>query len=951
MTELRAAMARLQPRRGGPEVEGAQVLLQPAPRWPSSPQSSDHRRSLSPLLVRSSSGSPPAASHIRGSMNNYVKVSVEEAEYHARAMKKKVGENITTWGDTAKVALAGDIAEVHFLGQELRIDDKDATIVLVFPRGKPYGILEMDKMVHHPYQQAQKIFFRNSPHFSADEELKIMREGFETLEHDRPVPMSEYQRVVRRKLLQVMRTHGLKVCTFPSVDGDEIFAKISMDVDGEVIKHLAQRFSYSKGFTDEAYKDLKQHGVYQGGRPMQRRGKAVPAYAPYQLEIGHLMRPFTALDEIRIVETLLHSMFSLDELQNQSVISKYFAAARHADVVTLHEQWLEQSFTKRCLGPGCVALVAKILEIPKYGTKAGLVRQFFGEEIAFFFRWLAFYTQMLGYLGVAGVIATILEGIEPDYHRALKVGFTTTMVIWATCFNQLFRNRMAQAQQEWGMKDFELTALSFDRFDYRPDLEGTWWQLSLRGCSLLLCLAFCTSFIWLISWIEEKKLVEFEEEGENGTFFMDYGSLIVVSSIKVVSIAWGYVAPMLNSMQNHRTQARWDDGLTALLVWVKIFVTLWNFAYLAFVKTWTSPRCATTYAGVAELVWGTTAFEQLRLNETLKHQAVAVLKLPVFSYMHKNGKVCVRGCFPNTPDDLFPNAETNCQLQLRQELIMFFFVHVAYTLGFLIFPLVKVKIDMLMELRRAQRLQEDNKIERSQYSWLQFQAKCPSYTYLSWGGSRVEDFLECAIGYALLTCFGIMYPMLAFFGFLGSLVEYRLLAYRMTHVTCRPMPHGASGIGTWQWVFETISSIAILVNVMLIAFVMYPMRSFALEEQLLLCIILEHVLLGIRYLIDIAIPDTPLDVRRIDDFNAHFRRTMVKYPQLVIPPAEQYEREYAKADIGLIPGESLSPRLADRLADSEGQHSTLSSVESDSGPDGSPWCACTERTPLSFSPL
>lgn len=65
-----------------------------------------------------------------------------------------------------------------------------------------------------------------------------------------------------------------------------------------------------------------------------------------------------------------------------------------------------------------------------------------------------------------------------------------------------------------------------------------------------------------------------------------------------------------------------------------------------------------------------------------------------------------------------------------------------------------------------------------------------------------------------------------------------------------------------------------------------------------MCIVLEHVLLGIRYLIDLAIPDTPLDVRRIDDFNAHFRRTMVKYPALVVPPAERYEQEFAEVSGG-----------------------------------------------------
>lgn len=172
-----------------------------------------------------------------------------------------------------------------------------------------------------------------------------------------------------------------------------------------------------------------------------------------------------------------------------------------------------------------------------------------------------------------------------------------------------------------------------------------------------------------------------------------------------MSVVWGYVAPMLNAMQNHRTHARWDDGLTLLLVWVKIFVTLWNFAYLAFVKSWTSPRCSDTWESVADLIWGSDEFDDIRSNATLLDEVLRELKNPLFSYEidtpDGHHKVCVRGCFPSTPEECNPRAETNCQVQLRQELIMFFFVHVVYTLAFLVFPMIKVKIDMLTELKRA----------------------------------------------------------------------------------------------------------------------------------------------------------------------------------------------------------------------------------------------------------
>merc|ERR1719229_1537002 len=153
----------------------------------------------------------------------------------------------------------------------------------------------------------------------------------------------------------------------------------------------------------------------------------------------------------------------------------------------------------------------------------------------------------------------------------------------------------------------------------------------------------------------------------------------------------------------------------------------------------------------------------------------------------------------------------------------------------------------------------------------------------------------------------------------------------MTHVTRRPFPRGASGIGTWQFVFEKISSVAIVVNVLLLVFVMHPMRSWPLQTQLGIFIVLEHVLLGIRSIIDVAIPDEPLDVRRIDDFNAHFRKTMVKYPPLEIPPRERYTTEYHAVDLGLLPAEGLDTEMS--------AGSTSNSADDDSeGDERAPCC-------------
>ncbi|CAE7350293.1 unnamed protein product [Symbiodinium natans] len=82
------------------------------------------------------------------------------------------------------------------------------------------------------------------------------------------------------------------------------------------------------------------------------------------------------------------------------------------------------------------------------------------------------------------------------------------------------------------------------------------------------------------------------------------------------------------------------------------------------------------------------------------------------------------------------------------------------------------------------------------YTLLQYQAKCRDlapYQYGSWGGSIVEDFLEVVTNFALLSMFGVLVPWLAILAVPVNIMVFRLMAFRMTRITCRPLPHGAEG--------------------------------------------------------------------------------------------------------------------------------------------------------------
>mmetsp|Transcript_14443 Transcript_14443/g.37008 ORF Transcript_14443/g.37008 Transcript_14443/m.37008 type:complete len:869 (-) Transcript_14443:62-2668(-) len=824
---------------------------------------------------------------------------------------------------------------IALLNDEILVDDEEAAIIMVFPRGQALnGIVDEHEIVKDPLSACRRIFVRKRHlHMAETGDPQDLRQvlmdisddilaqagedtgestrsvvnttdtGFDTF-GDGPVTMAHYQEVIRMKVLAVLEVSGIRVRTFESIDGDEVFMKLSVDRQGSVIRQLAQHYQYKMPFSVESYKDMPKMGSHPGHCPMKdAQGQSSPAYQEFEFDVQELLEPFRQVDEIRLLEMRLDEWLNLSEMVEQSVVSRVFAAANYDQTMDLHDTWGD---------------LRRIWRIPDHGSDDD-IRNYFGESIAFFFRWFAFYTRGLVAIAVVGGICALRRwevlGLSLEKQRYIQIVFAFILVGWASTFNRLFQNRAARAKLRWGMKEYD--SVSLERSQYRPDLEGTWQEWAQKKLADLIVILFCTGFIALIGYLENVKK-RWKTEG-NETF-EEYGSLICVGTIKVTSAIWNKVAPLLADLQNHRTDARWNDALTYILSSVKLFVALFPFFNLAFLKKYMEPICGQgSLESTAWKVYGQTDAWPL-----VNGQWPSILKPEIFnqtvlegadlSWLNRyradwHGRYCVWGCYPvqcfQQPGDKM-TCVTNCQVALENNLWSAYITHIVCTVIFVLIPIILTKREVRAEVEKARESSAGN----VQYSFMQFQAKCheqAAYAYASWGGSYVEDFLELAIGFALLTCFGIALPSMAVFALIGHIVEYRLLAFRMTNVTCRPMPFGAEGIGSWQSVFETISVAAVAINVGIAVFVMHPMRDWEVGHQFGAFIFLEHAMLLLRNALNAAIPEEPEDVKRIQDFNAHFKRKVVKYAPLNVPRGEKQHLAGTDITLSACPGKRHGP--------------------------------------------
>merc|ERR1712046_57163 len=93
------------------------------------------------------------------------------------------------------------------------------------------------------------------------------------------------------------------------------------------------------------------------------------------------------------------------------------------------------------------------------------------------------------------------------------------------------------------------------------------------------------------------------------------------------------------------------------------------------------------------------------------------------------------------------------------------------------------------------------------------------------------------------------------------------MGYQMLCLFRRARYEGAKDIGTWYVVLNGVSNIAVLTNVCLIG-ITSPILSQMLQNQggkysvLWIMVLLEHLLLGFKFLLAAVIPDTPRWVER-----------------------------------------------------------------------------------------
>ncbi|XP_020265246.1 anoctamin-like protein Os01g0706700 isoform X1 [Asparagus officinalis] len=124
-----------------------------------------------------------------------------------------------------------------------------------------------------------------------------------------------------------------------------------------------------------------------------------------------------------------------------------------------------------------------------------------------------------------------------------------------------------------------------------------------------------------------------------------------------------------------------------------------------------------------------------------------------------------------------------------------------------------------------------------------------------------DDFLELALQFGMIMMFACAFPLLFCFAALNNVTEIRTDALKLLVMLKRPIPRAAATIGAWLNIFQFLIVMAICTNSILLICLYDQEGKWRIEPGLAAILIMEHLLLFIKFGFSHFVPEEPAWVK------------------------------------------------------------------------------------------
>lgn len=529
-----------------------------------------------------------------------------------------------------------------FMNFSVDPDDGSWHYVLVFHNLYEGNEEWFNELQPDPIATAQKIFIKRSWNHMGLDEVFV-----ETMTR------IDFHDAVRTYLVELLTGEkmGYKLATQVTIDGDEVFLLIELE-STQAKQGIAHRQEIRARVRPEKYPADQPCPTtrYVGGQFVGE--DYVPAHMRYNRQRHGVYSRFSEVDILRMCLDRMQEFLSFEALIDSRVLVMAFPVHHWAELLDLQESgWGDISSLRHlCRCPGREPI--------------DKIRSYFGEEVAFFFHWFDFYTQMLLPTALIGILVEVSHQLDGGHQQGyIDVVYAVFICMWSSLFVVLYTRRSGMKVARWGMKDYHHVAVEHPGFEAR--LAGTWREIfnrSLTWCCVVVMMLETAVVVVYILQLEYQAVTHPEMTllGVNGRKAARVGDGLLVFHAQLADAFWTWACRKLTRLENLKTYQQLKDATALKLFTVKFVIYYFPFFYIAFIKD----------------------------------------------------QVLGLGC----------HGADGCVSELRSKLLSFLAFHVVWVLFTLAFPLSVTWWRIRSELVTAL-IEEPNK----KYSFLQAQSKCEVY--------------------------------------------------------------------------------------------------------------------------------------------------------------------------------------------------------------------------------
>lgn len=452
---------------------------------------------------------------------------------------------------------------LSFYDTEIEDDAVGWHYCMVLPMLTGRNSAELSKLHPSPMQTAQKVF--SSKSWEEVQDKHIFKEGMTN---------HEFHEAMREELVSTLSGPkcGFQLRTKLSIDEDELFLSIALSAK-DALHAIAQRQECRMPVKPHLYPEYLPCPTesFVGGN-FDPQADQVPLYLRYEDSL--IVQEFVNKDIVRMVRKRTRDFFSLEYLQAEHVVLQMFPIHQSDDVYALNEcGW---------------SRLSAVLQYPD-SSHAKQVRNYFGEEVAFFFHWLSFYTRSLILPGLLGLAFTLFSGdLGARRKEELQFAFGIFMSLWSSLFTKIYARSANFKILQWGMKNYDEVASV--RRSYKKELRGSTSETVRQLFHWALVVAFMIETLGVNVLLAHWNHVAKQNPDKAFTFGLKGRTVAMLNkymtslNIKIVDTLWGCISPALTKRENWRTDQDESAARVQKLFMVKFLVYYWPFLYSAFLK-------------------------------------------------------------------------------------------------------------------------------------------------------------------------------------------------------------------------------------------------------------------------------------------------------------------------------------------------------------------------------